>query len=677
LERSLAFSGGFYGILLNEKEAYKLRKYYLIVLSILLLVFANVTMGISSDSKIVPINRLIQVQVNRANQKQSVIVPSNPLDFDTTLEWNVSINKKSLASEKDAAYFLIENMETPAKKVERKIASGSGKLVIPKGTQFKVTLYAGEYSLIVTKEGATVQVGLKYAEAQVQYSQGDKPYQLNFEIIGPTGLNNWNWIWGSNDTSPGVKVSHQFSSAGSCPVIIEGKGKLPSGVTSQKFYINLLVPPLIEMDPKVEPLKGPVELSLTAKVNAIVNYGQKATYTWNFGNGVELSGSEAGGNLVNPGKYQVLLTAKVADYSFQHNWLVEAEPLSVVLNPEITPLKGPIPLDVTGTVNSTIYGGPTQLKFSWELGKEIMEGKEFSYHFTEPGDYLLVLRTIDKLHPTLVIPMKVFVIKALAPQLEIKPTASIEKGMIPFKVDFEPHLTISGAPVQLVYRWDFGDGEISDLEKPTHVFKKPGLYDVQLTVNDHLHSGSLVASSLKVEVQSPEMKITMQPNTSNGLAPFNVKFDARVAVVGSPCDPQYLWDFGDGETSVEQNPAHTFKQDGKYTVTLEVKDWLHPNSTVKSSTVIEVRLPKIRLTATLNPLSGSAPLTVNCHASASQEGNANAKLRFVWDFGDGSIVEGTDQKHSFEKPGSYNVLVFVEDPNLGTSERKIFKVMVK
>jgi PKD repeat protein len=655
-----------------------LRKYYIIMLGVFLLVGSNLIMGINSDPKIIPINQILQVQVDLAGQKQAVIVPTNPLNFDSTLEWNVTITKKGLASEKDAAFFTIEDLGSPVKQIERKTISGAGKITIPKGVQFKVTLYAGEYSRLISRDGASVQAKLKYAEAQVQYSQGDKPYQFNLEVLGPAGLNNWSWLWGSNDLTTGNQVAHQFTGEGKFPVIVEGKGKALNGLTTQKFYFELEVPPLIVMNPKVDPLKGPVELNITARVNAVVNYGQKASYTWDFGNGVELSGPEVGNNLVKPGKYQILLTAKVADYTFYRNWLVEVQPLNIIANPVVTPLTGPVPLNVAGTINPQIVGGPTQLKFSWTIGNEVVEGNEFKHNFTDPGDYQLIFQTVDKLHPALIIPETAFLIKALPPQMDIKPTASIAKGIIPLSVNLDPHLTVQGSPVELIYHWDFGDGETSDLEKPNHIFKKPGAYDVQLAISDRLHQGNLVTASIPVTILPPEMKVSVTPNVSSGLAPLTVNFNAQMGVIGSPCDPQYSWDFGDGGTSVEQNPIYTFRQEGKYSVVLEVKDWLHPTSSVKTTVVIDVRMPKIRLTTTVTPVTGKAPLTINCQAWADKEGSTNAKMKFVWDFGDGGVtVEGMDQQHTFEKPGTYNVLVFVEDQVLGITERKTFKVVVK
>lgn len=655
-----------------------MRKYYIIILTLILLASSDLITGTGSDSQTINITKLVQAGVSLPGQKQEIVVPADPLDFDSTLEWEVIIAKKGLATEKDAAYFLVEELGTVGKQLERKTISASGRLAIPKGARFKITIYAGEYSRLVTREGASVKVKLQYAEAQVRYSQGDKPYLFNLEVAGPAGLDNWSWLWGSNDATSGKRISHQFNNDGKIPVIVEGKGKTLSGLEAQKFYFELEVPPLVILDPKVEPLKGPVELNVTAKVNAVVNYGQKASYSWNFGNGVELSGPEVGNNYTKPGNYYLVLSAKVAGVNIQKSWLVEAQPLTINPNPVVTPLSGPVPLEVTGTVNPSITGGPTQLIFSWEIGKEVVAGGEIKHKFTEPGEYQLILKTADKLHPAQMIPESVFLVKALPPQLTLKPTASISKGNIPLAVNFEPNLKIEGSPVDPVFNWDFGDGETAGIDKPNHVFKKPGVYDVQVVLNDRLHQGNLAYATLKIEVLPPEMKVTAIPNVSSGLAPLKVSFNAQIGVTGSPCDPQYCWDFGDGGTSVEQNPVHVFKQEGNYKVTLEVKDWLHPANSVKTSVEIEVKLPKLRLTANVTPVSGKAPLIINCQAWADKEGgNEASKLKYTWDFGDGVTAEGMDQKHTFENPGTYNVLIFVEDQTLGITERKTFKVVVK
>ncbi len=60
---------------------------------------------------------------------------------------------------------------------------------------------------------------------------------------------------------------------------------------------------------------------------------------------------------------------------------------------------------------------------------------------------------------------------------EAKITASVTEGVAPLEVRF-------GSSGDGKTQWDFGDGAVSDEPNPTHVFEKPGLYSVTLTVTD-------------------------------------------------------------------------------------------------------------------------------------------------------------------------------------------------
>lgn len=60
------------------------------------------------------------------------------------------------------------------------------------------------------------------------------------------------------------------------------------------------------------------------------------------------------------------------------------------------------------------------------------------------------------------------------------------------------------------------------------------------------------------------------PNPVNGLAPLLVKWTATVT--GGAMPATYSWDFGDGETSTDIAPEHTFVDDAEYTVELTVTD---------------------------------------------------------------------------------------------------------
>jgi PKD repeat protein len=420
-----------------------------------------------------------------------------------------------------------------------------------------------------------------------------------------------------------------------------------------------------------------MELNIKAQANAVVNYGMKAGYTWNCGDGTELTGAEMNHVYPKPGKYQLLLNAQVENYTYQKSWIVEVEPMLVLPNPTITPVSGPVPLEIVGNVNPKVTGGPTRLKYTWDVAGEIITADSFKHKFTEPGTYRVLLKTSDELHPNQFIGEETIIVKALPPQITLNPKTSISAGIVPLAVTFDPGMEIKGSPTELMVRWDFGDGESSSQLKPVHIYKEPGDYQVQLIVSDRAHPGNLSSASIKVTANPPEIKVSASANAKTGIVPLTVNFNAQTGVTGSPCEPLYIWNFGDGETSYEQNPAHVYRRADNFTVTLEVQDRFHPGSKVQTTLQIETRLPKLKLTASVTPTTGTAPLAVQCRAWGEKEGSTNPVLKYTWDFGDGTKAEGLEPKHTFERAGTYNVTVTVEDPALGLKEDKTFKVTVK
>lgn len=65
--------------------------------------------------------------------------------------------------------------------------------------------------------------------------------------------------------------------------------------------------------------------------------------------------------------------------------------------------------------------------------------------------------------------------------------------------------------------------------------------------------------------KEPLANFTFNPNS--GYAPCSVQFTSS-----SQNAVDFTWDFGDGSTSIAENPSHVFNQPGTYTVTLKVKN---------------------------------------------------------------------------------------------------------
>jgi len=132
------------------------------------------------------------------------------------------------------------------------------------------------------------------------------------------------------------------------------------------------------------------------------------------------------------------------------------------------------------------------------------------------------------------------------------------------------------------YLWDFGDGETSTEQHPTHAYAETGTYTVSLTVDGPCGEDTLVLEDYITVYTAP-------------VAAFNAS--ATEAEVGDSIEftdrsegliTSYLWDFGDGEASDEQSPSHKYEKKGTYTVTLTVAG---PCGEDSESTDIEIVSP--------------------------------------------------------------------------------------
>ena len=108
--------------------------------------------------------------------------------------------------------------------------------------------------------------------------------------------------------------------------------------------------------------------------------------------------------------------------------------------------------------------------------------------------------------------------------------------------------------------WDFGDGTTSTLHNPVHDFVESGIYNVCYTATDtcgtDVQCDRVMVSSLLIPAFSAS-----QTEIDGLTVSFN---DCSVGAKA------WQWDFGDGTSSVDQNPVHTYKQYGVYKVCLYV-----------------------------------------------------------------------------------------------------------
>ncbi len=149
-----------------------------------------------------------------------------------------------------------------------------------------------------------------------------------------------------------------------------------------------------------------------------------------------------------------------------------------------------------------------------------------------------------------------------------------------------------------------------------------------------------------------------------GFVGISISFDGS----GSS-DPElgpltYLWDFGDGSTSVDENPTHTYVAAGSYDVTLTVTDNadLTDTATTTAEVSVPTNLPPVADAG--GPYAGIVGHGVVLDASASFDPDGDA-LTYKWDFGDGHSQAAPSNSptatHVYEAVGIYTAKVAVDD----------------
>ncbi|MDT7827289.1 malectin domain-containing carbohydrate-binding protein [Pricia sp. S334] len=149
---------------------------------------------------------------------------------------------------------------------------------------------------------------------------------------------------------------------------------------------------------------------------------------------------------------------------------------------------------------------------------------------------------------------------------------SINEGPAALFVTFTGSGSTDENPGTLVYEWDFGDGSGTSMDADTdYTFTSAGIYTVSLKVTDDEGLFDVETTTITVSTPpntAPTAVASASPNSGN---PLQFGFDGSGSS-DSEGTVSYQWNFGDGNTSSEESPNHTYAMAGTYDVSLTVTD---------------------------------------------------------------------------------------------------------
>lgn len=210
--------------------------------------------------------------------------------------------------------------------------------------------------------------------------------------------------------------------------------------------------------------------------------------------------------------------------------------------------------------------------------------------------------------------------------------------------------------------WTLPNG--TKINKSTWTWESPktGRQNIILTIDDGQQlKSSIVQSEIKIDINRPVIAIvdsivracTGQTILFNSSKCFDPDGDAFTTI----------WNFDDGVSSSETNPAHIYKKPGKYSVELKLHDGFSEFPTVAKIPVIIEGSPFAVSNIADTTICVNNPITFDGSASTDPNGKIGA---YSWDFGDGETAYGATATHLFSKAGIYNVVLNVIGTGSGT-----------
>lgn len=440
---------------------------------------------------------------------------------------------------------------------------------------------------------------------------------------------NYNWNFHDGTTSTLQSPSHTYSST--------GKYNVSLNLTDQNGCSNSLTKTnYIAVSEEITPVFSSSNTvgCTPLNVNFFSNFSSMYSIAWDFGDGSSSSAANPSHLYSDTGIYSVSLNVTdVNSCSFSYsslNLVNTNDPLNAAFSESALGGCAPVTVDFTDhSSNATSW--------TWNFGDGTSSNfKNPSHQYQNPGLYSvsLVVHNQSGCESSV---QKSGLIAVSGPVSGF--SVSDSAGCMPLTVNFS---NSSSGAVQ--YFWDFGDGTTSAIANPVHTYSSPGLYSVMLvTVNSGNCKDTLVKDSL-INVIGPNYSFE-EVDTINACNEIQVSFNG--SSVGNHF---WMWDFGDGTTSSQADPDHTFSDPGQYTVSLTTQTVNGCTITISNYNVVSVG--NFSIDFSFSP--GSCP-----GYSGSFSNSTPGAVSWYWNLGDGTFSNLQNPVHTYPGPGYFSVALTI------------------
>ncbi|MCB9232468.1 MAG: PKD domain-containing protein [Bacteroidia bacterium] len=425
---------------------------------------------------------------------------------------------------------------------------------------------------------------------------------VSFVVTG-SGSGTYSWDHGDGTVSGLGDHTHSYANTGTYTVCLT---RISSCGNDVKCYTINVVCPVLSTGIQYYTGNG-----ANYSFGAVSNF-TPTSWSWDFGDGGTGTGQNVSHVYAAYGQYNVCLTSTGACGTVSHCEIVNVH----------------CPWGTT-SVTPYVYGltvlfaknnpGIFLIDYDFGDGSPVVQGENLVHTYAAPGTYTVCASMASNCGTdTICFPVTITCNQLLA---------SWYHGFSGLTATFVNQSI--GNPT--TWSWDFGDGNTSALKNPTHAYAASGTYTVCLIMSDSCSADTLCQT------------ITTGCNTIQsafGVTGNNLINNFTDNSIGSPVS--WLWDFGDGSTSTQQNPSHTYASTGNYNACLTVGNGCVQNT--------YCNLIQITCAPPVAAMTGCVMQGTGVYNNLS-----TGATSYLWDFGDGTTSTLANPNHTYANPGVYQV----------------------
>jgi len=360
--------------------------------------------------------------------------------------------------------------------------------------------------------------------------------------------------------------------------------------------------------------------------------------SWNFGGGREITHKSPRFRFSKPGQHQVRLTIRGSGGRSQSiERIVVVSPAPPLL-PQFEVFPSEVKLgDAVLFRNLTAAPAVT---YAWNFGDgNQTTDREPTHTYTRSGAFSVILtaRSKDGEGKSLTVTNAVRVVGPPPPRADF-----VAPEQVTVHESFAPIDRSSGEISQRV--WNFGDGTpLLEGKDAKHRYLKPGVYTIKLTCEGIGGTNDFSKTIRALPAPAPQIQVI----------PSEVRLGIDVLFRNSTATPGmiFLWSFGDGTQSTNQEPTHAYARPGTYSVALIVRDRHGQEDTVTVTNAVRVIPPPPPVASFVVPKKVMVSESIEVVDRSTGEINDRR-----WDFGDGTqLGQSKEMKHCYSQPGKYTV----------------------